>query len=722
MRVLVLVGIIATAVLQASCSGPESDVALVEEGSVATVTVPYVAADGTATVPAEATDDSAGTAAPAEAAAATLACEESLCDSGSVSMLDLLGRSVDDNVLKLFSAAVGSDQNNVYVSGIMSPYVGVLDTTTGEWIGTIDTGVREHALKYLYSAPGHEWLYVAETGSGTLRRIDPATGEIDGVLDVRSLTDGHRAVVDPVHDLLVLATRDGGVQAFGGDQFGLVWQQASLGESAGSLVFDEARGLLYVVDPQDSSPTRDFYVLDAATGEIERTVSYEAPDGDRSRWLMLDSEGDRLIVGTDRAAVVMDLEGTTLRVIRLERDGTPSSMVFDSAHGRLAVLSSVRPADQEQVASTEGRLDVYDVSTGRRVASFSFGRKPKRMILNPADGRIYVPNGDASVVWRIDTDSYSGADPLRLGDSVEQIAVAENGKLYLSSRLGGSYLTEYDPASGAFETFETGAWPIPVQTNEAGDRLLVVNAWESTLSVFGVAGERTLLAEIGLGLPSGSTDRLPSMAIDSSRSIAYVACPEFGKVVAVDFEAMEPLGTIVLEGFRTGDTGGGPGQIQLAVDEGSGRLFVLRAADRTVEVYDTTTYGLTGSIGTADLDWRAVPVTGDYLFLDADAGRLFLGQVEVDAATLEATGRELDRGLVVVAADAARGIYWAVSGEAAPRLAAVDMVTLETVYSVELPGTHVLPPVVAVSAATGRLYVGHQAEAELDLFDVGVIG
>ncbi|MFQ5380267.1 MAG: YncE family protein [Dehalococcoidia bacterium] len=715
MRLLVLVGVIAMAVLQSSCSGAEPEPSLVDVVSSASVTVPGVAVDGTPAADAGETD--AATATPTTAVA--VPCEQPLCLRESVSMLNLLGRPIEDNVLKLFGAAVGSSDDNLYVSGIMSSHIGVLDTASGDWVGTIDTGIHEHSLKYIYSAPGHGWLYVAETGSGTLRRIDLDTGEVDGIVDIPSLTDGHRAAVDPVDGLLILATKDGGLQAFGGDEFGLVWQQASLGERAGSLVFDEGSGLLYVVDPTSSAAERELFVVDAASGETVRTVLYGAPEGDRSRWLMLDSDGRRLIVGTDRAAVVIGLDGAPLGLIRFERDSVVSSMVFDAEHGRIAVLTSVHPSDPGQVASTEGRLDVYDASTGRRIDSITFGRKPKRMILNPADGQIYVPNGDASIVWRIDTETYAEAEALRLGDSVEQVAIAGNGNLYLSSRLGGSYLIEYDPATGSFATFETGAWPIPVQTDDAGGRLLVVNAWESSLSVFDVSGERRLLATVDLGLPEGSTDRLPSMAVDSLNSVAYVGYPEFGAVVAIDFAMMEVVGSIELDGFQTGDTGGGPGQLQLAVDEDSGRLFVLWAAQRRLDVYDSSTFELLATLGTGDIDWKAVPRAGNYMYLDAAAGRLFLGPVEIETETLEPTGRELGRGLSVVAKDSGRGIYWAVSDEVHPKLAAVSVAALETVYEAELPGSHVLPPVVAFDAERDVLYVGHQAEAQLDVFAVG---
>lgn len=730
MRYVVLIGVISMAVLQAACSGagieidipanesPVSvDAATVESGTAAATTENSV--EPAAEVVAQRTPEAEATSEgePEEGGGGALevaSCGSPVCFGETVELLELLDRSIDNNVLKLFGAAAGSTENRIYVSGIMSSYIGVLDAASGEWIDTIDTEIDVQSIKYVYSEAGSNWLYVVDAGGGSLRRIDLVSGELDAVVDLGSLS-GHEAIVDETRNQLILATRDGGLQAFGGEEFGLVWQETSFGERAGPMVLDVEANLLYVMDPQSTADVRDIFVVDPSSGAVVDTLTYAVSPGERGRWLMLDDDG-RLLVGTERGVHAVGNDGRTFPVARFLKDSTVSDMVFVEGSDEIAVLSLMNPQDGV-VSAREGRLDVFSAGDGSLVASLSFGNKPKRMTLNTADGNIYVPNGDASIVWAIDTEDYAAAEPIRLGDTVEQVAVAANGKVYLASRLGGSYLTEYDVETGAIETFIAGIWPIPVQTNVSGERLLIVNAWDSSLSVYDVSGEREFMATIDFGIPDGSTDRLPSMAVDSSRSIAYVAYPEFGQVMVVDFERMAMVEIIELERFRVGDIGGGPGQIQLGVDEVANRLFVMRTTEQVIEVYDgNRDYVEIARLGQRDLDWSALPKMGNSLFLDSENHRLFLGPLEIDSLTLEATGRIAGDGLFLVGQDAIRQIYWAFSDGLSPELVMLDIETLEVIYSESLPGSHRLPPVLGVDQEAGLAFVGHQAEAVLDIF------
>ena len=153
--------------------------------------------------------------------------------------------------------------------------------------------------------------------------------------------------------------------------------------------------------------------------------------------------------------------------------------------------------------------------------------------------------------------------------------MANDGTIYMNSRLGGSYIASFSPDTGAFSAFTSGTWPIPMHADASGEHLIVLNAWDSTLSVFAAGAETALLRTIPLGLPRGTTDRLPEMAIDSSHHLAYVAYPEFGKIAVVDWQSGQVVTTLEIQGYPAGEEGGGPGEMQVAVDENSGQLFVL---------------------------------------------------------------------------------------------------------------------------------------------------
>ena len=169
-------------------------------------------------------------------------------------------------------------------------------------------------------------------------------------------------------------------------------------------------------------------------------------------------------------------------------------------------------------------------------------------------------------MWAISTDTFDKATPIRIGDSIEQVVLSKDGeKLYMNSRLGGSYLIGYDTNSDSYETFTSGTWPIPIRVDSNGENLIVLNAWDSTLSVYSLFPNRSLLSTIPLGIPKGTTDRIPDMIVDSANGIAYVAYPEFAQIIAVDLKNNRILKTINIMEFKKGEQSGGPGDITACI-------------------------------------------------------------------------------------------------------------------------------------------------------------
>lgn len=215
-------------------------------------------------------------------------------------------------------------------------------------------------------------------------------------------------------------------------------------------------------------------------------------------------------------------------------EGQVQDVLFAPNSNHVVVLSLERPAEG-QMSGVGGVYQVYDPASGRVTNEVSFGRKQHRMELNPANQRICIANRDASAVWSIDTRTFADAIPLHLGDSLEQIVVSGDGATFvLSSRLAGSYMTTLDLDTGAFDSFESGTWPLPLRRDADGQQLFVLNTWDSTLGVYEFDPQRISIGLVELGLPAGSTDRPPDLAIDSTRQRAYAAYPEFGQIMVVD--------------------------------------------------------------------------------------------------------------------------------------------------------------------------------------------
>lgn len=683
-------------------------------------TLPAAAPTGTATRPAaDMLDGGTGPSLPP-----TPACRDLACPWTTINIGRLQGHAPDQNVLKLFSAVADPQRNRVYVAAILTRYIGVLDAATEQWIGAVDSGFDGYAYRYLYLDPAANYLYVVDDLHHELRRIDLNTNAIAGPVALPEHVGA--AAVDATRTRLYLTSPDAPtLRAFDGKTLQSVFTLNDIGPGAGVMAFDPQADALYVLNVTPKSGG-EIVRVDPKTGKVAGKIAYRVPTGQRSRWLEYDAARRRFVVAGERAVQILDAQGQELRAFPLPRELDTQGFAYDPTHERLVVLCLERPAEG-RVAGMGGRLQVFDVNSGKLTNELTFGRKPHRPAYNPANGRFYVPNGDAGILWRIDADSAAGATPIRLGDSVEQIIPVAGGQIYVNSRLGGSYVLGYDFATARWATFASGTWPIPLRTDPRGEKLFILNAWDSTLAVYDVAGGALpppRLALIPLGLPAGSTDRLPDLAIDNTHRLAYVSYPEFGKIVVVDWAAGRATHTIEVVGFKTGDTGGGPAQLAVAANERDHLLYAFWKNERRLTIYNGAAgYALAATQDLGALDWKALrdAPDADNLFVDAERGRLFVQAFELDAQTGKPTGRKLARGQQVLALDAAGGAYWTVGvetigGKPTNVVATLDRETLALRAAQTLHEVSGVGESFALDLAHGRLYVGKMTAAETEVW------
>jgi DNA-binding beta-propeller fold protein YncE len=629
-----------------------------------------------------------------------------------VDLLRALNRDLDRNVLKLFAMAADASRNRLYVAGIMSQYIAVLDGDTHAAVATIDTGLTGSSIKYLALDEAANRLYVRDTTNQQLLAMDLNTGGRIGPVALPGVAGD--MVVDANRGRLFLPGQDAlGLRALDGASLTTVFSSATFSSTVASLAADPAGDALYGLE--STRGVGRIYRMALADQSIT-TISYGLPATATARTLRWSPADRRFFVAVPGLGVlVVSMAGEIERSLSWP-SGDFMGMSLDARRGRLFVNFLEAPAAGE-VAGTGSHLWAYDGRDWRESAVF--GKKPYGVICNQATGRFYAPAGDESMVWWGEATATT-ASGKRIGDSVEGVVIGANGTVYMNSRLGGSHLVALEPATQAASSFSAGVWPVAMCLDAAGTSMVVLNAWDSTLSMFELPSRR-LLSTIPIGLAPGTTDRLPDLAVDFSRGRAYVACPEFAACAVVDIRNGRALEPLALSGITGGDTGGGPNQVEVAVSEAAGRLLVYCGAARRLSAYD-----ISEAVPRLVAETETPPPSGDerlawkVLFIDPPRERAFVGPAVFDVRTGRAIGMRIGKGQKVFASDDVRDLYWTTTVENETiAVHTLDRSSLSALDTEMLGPADHFAPVLALDAARGRLYVSHLTTAAVDCLTLG---
>ena len=628
-------------------------------------------------------------------------------------LLRLLSRTLDRNVLKLFRVVADPTRNRIYVAGILTSHIAVLDGDSHDIIRTIDSGIFENSYKYLALDPAANRLYIRDGLNNRLSAIDLDTDTVIGPVPLPDGSIGDVAA-DPARGLVYITTTTApGFRAFDGRTLESVFTISDMGAALPSIVLDAEEDMLYLLNGTAGvGEVFKMKLSDRTITTLSFPVSAVAGPG-----LLAYSRADRrFFVAAAGGITVLSSDGRTERTLSLPSYDL-QDMTFNERDGRLLALFIERPGIDE-IAGTGGRLWSWD---GRSWAEMTtFGNKPHSLAVNAATGRFYCPAGDDSKVW-FGLARGRSMTALRIGDSVEQLVPSAGGPVYIASRLGGSHVVAYDPETRTATSFTAGTWPMCIAVGSASHELLVLNAWDSTISCFELPSRR-LVRTVAIGLPAGTTDRLPDFAVDFARGRAYAAYPEFGKIAVVDWRSAKAFDPLTITDFVGGDIGGGPNQMQVALSETAGRLLVFSPALRRLDTYDLS--GATPSrISRIETSSR-VSDDGDrlawkILFIDAARDRAFVGGQVHDVRTGSAIGSPLARGLRVFGSDDSRDAYWAASvDDGLISVHTFDRTSLARLDSMTLGAADYLGPDFALDTERDRLYMTHLAAAQFDEYEL----
>lgn len=665
-----------------------------------------------------------------------------VCFVRKISLLDIAGRSLSTNVLKLFKAAVDPASNRLFVSGIMTKAIGVLDTESQTWDSTWNT--MDTGWKYLWVDATNRFLYNANATSGEVRTFDldtralrADTNRLFG-LPTRGLAGSfNQPAIDTKRGRFILGSSD--------PPYLLAYDGASLCHDSvftngltvtakiGKPLYDPAEDVIYAFEVESVSTNRNIYRIHPLTGATAATLSITAPGGqrihsvarnvrDRRFHLLTQQSGNP----TNQTLIVVNNGGVVLNTNAFPVAREVQDMVFDPVQKKLVFLTWEHPTGAQ--SAKDSYLDVIDPVTMSHVSSTQYGRKASALTYDSSHNRVYSPNGDASMLWSFDA-SRTNAVGLRIGDSIDQVVpIHDTGTVFINSRLGGSYLLESRVTRYEHETFTSGTWPIPIRVDSSGERLYVLNAWDSVLSIYGLGPSHVLITNITLHPVPGTTDRIPDLAVDSSNHFAFVAYPEFAKLTVVDTTNHMVIQTETLPMISEGESPSGAGQLDIEVNETLNRLYVFNTLSTNLTVFTNGPPWAVAppAVHLSSLDWTSTlhKVGTDLLFRDEANDRLFAGPFELNPVNGSYLGEiSIGDGLRLFAYDSVTDCYWALGVEDTGDgdsyfVVALDRASLAIQVQKYLPDSQGQAPRVGLDVGRRLLYVGHLASAELYIYAV----
>lgn len=326
------------------------------------------------------------------------------------------------------------------------------------------------------------------------------------------------------------------------------------------------------------------------------------------------------------------------------------------------------PADWSQdLNGAYGIIEIYN-SSNVNVGRIIHGPDALYFTINSTTGKLYTTNtGDGSIsIFDLNIlektnyckDNSCLVKEIDIGNSADEVIADSLNNLYVRNRLGGSVIYKYNIDSKLFTTIGNenhtsggiGMWPTDMELSKDEKRLYVLSHYGALVDIIDTT-TNTVKSKITFTTSlKPRTDSISAMAVDKSRDKVFAVWPELGVIGVGDGLKGSVLGTIDLTkyGFdKSTAANTGPGQVNMAVDEKTGKLYAYFSGK--LFVFNGSTFAKENEV--------AISLTGkggeSILKIDSDNGKLYLKNKIFDLSTLKETGT-IQKGSKVAAFNSAK--------------------------------------------------------------------
>lgn len=663
--------------------------------------------------------------------------------SETVSLNGLHGWAApQSNHLKIFDVALDENLNRIYVQGILTADIAVIDGATDSLIGSLNSGGSDNDFNrpYLAVHPTNGMLYLAGFGNHLLRRIDPTTNTVTAQASLAD--DPAGLIVDAATARVFVSLQTTGkVAVYDATTLALLATVDLGADRIGGLALDSAAQRLYVVNSGTPTAATPLYIVNTVTLAQLPSFTVNNAGGAPFNFAEVDPASGRLFLTTSSRLFILNSSGAQLASTLLPADARQPR--YWAATGKVYVVS------RDGISAIRSSLSVLNASTGALEQQLDLQTGgAQRLVLNRTTGKIYTAGMEYTQVAVVNALTVSLNGLIDIGNSVEDIAIAPtDGALYLANRLGGSTLMIYRPGAGVWNEIPTGGWPTAVDVDTSLNRLFVLSHYDGAVAAYDLTPDPlhpVLLGSVSLGL-TNTEDALSSQAVDSAHHRVITTHPEHDKVVIVDGSSLSVAATISnvpSYTYNPQDTSG-PGHLQPAVDESLNKLYVLVSRQKKVDVFDgNANYSYLRTIDLSNQPWGWSNAFPDHaIFADSSRHRLHVGPILIDTTTDAVSGvLPAGRGAIVVDLDAANNRLLTldlatasaqVTGRTGQpggrprqpvasvwRLYTIDAGSFAPISQTDLRSRTYVPPYTGLDASRQRFIAGYMQRAEVDIYSL----
>ncbi len=536
------------------------------------------------------------------------------------------------NALKLFDIAVDNWRGLSYSSPILTRNYPVIDINAGREVQTVEMPFStKFDIVSLDVNPVNGFLILKPNDQNRrLVILDPKSGATIATFDDPAGKPIAGLAIDARENRVFVADGSPLIRVMDGDTFAQV-DSIVAGIPCGGLAIDSLRQELLVASRQPVSGKTVVRTFSLADSYRElRSLSYPATEP-FGRVYVDDLVTHHIaLVGTHKV-MLLDDRGILYRTVKIT-GGVQDAEIC--ARASTLFIIDGKGFSEEGEHGEPGKIHWINLKSGEQ-DSLRAGQHVKHFAVYQREAKLVLNSTHSNHVIVIDCFSKAVEARVDVGESAESLALNADGTtLYIADRLGDENgIASVRLSDNRLMMLRSGNWPVMIAYDESLRALFSIDHLQSSLSVFD-DGEVLPSDTIDIpGVLEARTDALSHLYLEPKTHTLLVCIPEAETWALVDGKTRTVIRTGKVDGYTYGDYGG-VGFLQGIIVPDVENFFILRLADKKLNIYDLRDGTFLREVNLKALPWKRMQNTlGELLWYDSRDEILYIGATPFDVKT-----------------------------------------------------------------------------------------